>query len=132
MINKKNNSIGPARLLIVDDSYDTCSLLKEYFEGLGYAVNLAFNGQEALDNMKEFMPDIVLMDIQMPFMDGEACLKRLKLRFPGASVIVVTGLNNRASVEKFAELGAAGYVAKPIDMDFLSDLIQKLLKEKPE
>jgi len=131
MVPVEMDQIQPPTLLIVDDSGDLCSLLKEFFEDLGFQVKYAFNGQEALDHLKIYKPDCVLMDVQMPFMDGEGCIKRIKLRYPDLPVIVVTALGNVESVEKFARLGASGFIPKPIDLDILLTLVKRFLKESP-
>ncbi len=115
-------------MLIIDDAFDTCTLLKEYFEGIGYQVKLAFDGQEGLDLMEEYRANIILMDVMMPFMNGEECLKRLKLRYAGTPVIVVTSQKSIDSVEKFAEMGADGYIAKPVNLGVLREQVKQTLR----
>ena len=114
------------KLLVVDDEVDICSLLKEYFEGR-FVVETVYNGAEALQKIEVFMPDLVLLDVKMPVMDGMQALKAIKLSQPNMRVIKLTALGSVATAEKCLKLGAFDYVMKPVDLDVLESAIKAAL-----
>jgi len=75
-------------------------------------VGLAANGQEAVDKASELKPDVVLMDISMPILDGVEATKRLREQLPGTCVLMLTGSNARGDVNRSRKAGASGYVTK--------------------
>jgi len=103
------------RLLAVDDSALVRRLLAELFGGQGdFAVEFAQNGEEALHKLRSFQPDVVTLDVQMPRMDGLACLDRIMLERPCPVVMVssLTQAGAEATLEALA-LGAVAFVPKP-------------------
>lgn len=117
-----------AKVLVVDDESEVCSLLKEYLETLGYDVATAYDGEEALEKTRKFRPDCVLLDLRMPIMGGEGALQRINAISPETEVIVVTAVNKIDVAERCLLQGAFAYVAKPIDLDYLESLIQRSLE----
>ncbi|MBI4388950.1 MAG: response regulator [Nitrospinae bacterium] len=119
-----------ARVLVVDDESEVCSLLKEYLGSLGYDVATACDGEEALEKTRNFHPDCVLLDLRMPIMGGEGALQRIKSLSPETEIIIVTAINKVDIAEKCLLHGAFAYVAKPIDLDYLESLIQCSLEHR--
>ncbi len=117
------------KLLVVDDEKEFCALLDDLFEDQGYLVEVAYDGEEAVDKAKIFKPDLVLMDIRMPNMDGFAALKSIK-ECCAAPVIMVTALGDIEIFQKCIELGAHSYVLKPLDVDKLMNLVEETLREE--
>ena len=103
------------RMLIVDDERDICELLKEFFEGKGFAVLSAFSGEEALGKLQESEADIVLLDILLPGLSGIEVLKRIKEQRPKVRVIMVTAIDQIDLRSQAQQYGAAGYITKPFD-----------------
>jgi two-component system chemotaxis response regulator CheB len=110
-------STAKVRVLVVDDSAAIRRLLRSLLEtdpGLT-VVGTAANGQSALDQIPELKPDVVTLDIEMPVMDGLACLRELRKRWPRLPVIMLSTLTERGAASTLDALaaGASDYVAKP-------------------
>lgn len=108
------------RVLVVDDSADNRGLLVELLEEAGYGVAEACNGQQALASLQADRPDLVLLDLLMPVLDGFGVLEALKeMRGPFLPVIVLTATSDRGVRLRARALGAHEFLAKPIDRDEL-------------
>ncbi|MCI0341173.1 MAG: sigma-54 dependent transcriptional regulator [Planctomycetales bacterium] len=108
-------SNGPARILVVDDERGMREVLSVLLEREGHAVTVAGDGAEALEKYGGVRPDVVLVDVRMPKMDGIAFLRALKGRDPGAIVIVMTAYSTWDSAVEAMRLGAFDYFRKPFD-----------------
>ena len=117
-------------LLIVDDERDTSESLKMFLDLKGFTVRLAFSGQEGVVAVREAVPDLVLLDLQMPGgMDGWQALKQMKQIAPNVRVAIVTGSVPDRGLEELAiKEGAIGIVTKPIRIDDLVPQIQTFLQ----
>lgn len=112
--------MGPiGRILIVDDEEPVCEVLGEYFATQGYAVETARSGAEALAVVERERPDLVLLDIRMPGLDGVETLRRIRSLDGGVVVIMVTANEDVALARETLKLGAFDYVAKPFDFSYL-------------
>ena len=102
-------------ILVVDDHEEIREALAEILEEDGHAVLLAIDGQSALDVVAATPPDVILLDIAMPGMDGLETLRRLKdmPECSGLPVIMVTAQGDRQNMEKAVQLGVRDYVTKP-------------------
>ena len=121
--------MSTARVLIVDDDPAIRHAVAMMLEDEGYAVITAANGVEALDRIKESAPGLVLLDLQMPEMDGWQVQGRLRQIMPELPVVFMTaGYRARAEAERHA---AAGYIAKPFDMDHLLDVVGRFVAVPP-
>lgn len=111
-------------VLVVDDDQDIQLLLRLELQAEGYIVVTADNGLEALDRIPALEPDVVLLDVMMPELDGWGVLEQLVE--PKPAVIVISGLaTDRAGHYRHAvELGALGFVSKPFDSAKLLELVQ--------
>jgi DNA-binding NarL/FixJ family response regulator len=105
---------GPVRVVIVDDNELFCSALLAILEPEPDVVVLgvAAHGDEALRLTRELRPDVVLMDLSMPVLDGFAATELVRAEVPETKVIVLTGSADQADVERARAAGAAGYVTK--------------------
>ena len=113
-------------ILLVEDEAEQSALVKKSLENTGYRVLLAQTGQEALNLTQEELPDLILLDIIMPEMDGLIFLKKFKER-PGANavpVIVFSNLNSKQELEQAMESGASDYLIK-VDWS-IKDLKEKI------
>jgi two-component system OmpR family response regulator len=110
----------PVRVLVVDDEPALLTLLRLVLEDEGYEVATAANGREALERAAAFAPDVALLDVEMPVMDGAAfaAADREVAHPPPAPIIVVTAVGQAA--ERAAQLRAAGFLGKPFELDELS------------
>ncbi len=120
----------PHKILAVDDDPTIQRLLEVNLEMEGYDVRLASDGVEAVEAARDFMPDVVLLDVMMPRKDGwEACAD-MKAD-PDLAHIPVVFLSARAQdvdIERGTEVGAAAYITKPFDPIDLLDLIAELIE----
>lgn len=118
------------KLLCIEDDRETAALLGEELAERGYAVSLAYNGQEGMEAIFKEPPDLVLCDINMPIMSGFEVLVRLTEiapRFAEMPFIFLTALASRDDELKGRKLGADDYVTKPIDFDILAQIISSRL-----
>lgn len=119
------------KILVIDDEPDSLMTLSMALKSLGYVVLGALNGREGLKLFKEEKPDLVVLDIVMPLMDGWEVLKRIKAGFKSkrVPVILITSKTEEESKEKGYRYKANFYVTKPYDLKHLILTIEDMLKE---
>ena len=115
---------GRRRVLVVDDEPELRALLAEYLQGKGFEVVQAGGGEEALRRLPEFRPQVVLLDIMMPGLSGVETLRRIKTLLPETAVIMVSAIEDQETARQTLVLGAADYVAKPVDFQYLDSVLQ--------
>jgi two-component system cell cycle response regulator len=120
------------KILVVDDHEDNVEVLRARLESRGYEVEGAMSGQEALDTVSRWCPDLVLLDVMMPDMDGLEVVKRLKAdpTLPFIPVIMQTALDSTERMVAGLEAGADDYVTKPINFAELEARVRSLLRIK--
>jgi adenylate cyclase len=120
-----------ARILVVDDQRTNAEMVSGLLRNLGYEVELALNGQEALDLVREKGPDLVISDILMPGLDGYELCRRLRANAATAllPVILVTGVEQTERI-KGVEAGADDFLAKPVNWAELFARVKRLLQVK--
>jgi adenylate cyclase len=123
---------NPPRILVVDDVPDNLDILRMRLESQGYEVVTAGNGVEALEKVRELQPDLVLLDIMMPRMDGIQAVKRLKAdsSLPFIPVILVTARADAKDVIAGLESGGDDYLTKPVDHAALLARVRSMLRIK--
>ncbi len=102
-----------AKILVVDDAMFMRSRLRGLLEGAGHTVVEAANGKEAVDTYSQERPELVLMDVTMPEMDGLEALKRIRQGTPGAKVIMCSALGQQSIVLEAIKAGAKDFIVKP-------------------
>ena len=133
-LERDTGASAPQRLLlVVDDDEATRMLLTELFNAHGYAVVLAENGEQALKQLLDYAPDLVVLDLQMPVMDGwrfraEQLLSNV--RVAAVPVVILTGTENAAKSAR--ALRAAGFVEKPFEPDLLLGAVLSALRASPQ
>src|SRR6266516_3211785 len=110
-------------LLLVDDDPGVLELLHEYFAAQGYKVALASNGEAALSSVRAQRPDLVLLDIRMPGLDGVEVLRRLRRHDATLPVVMVTANEDTTVARDTLSVGAFDYVAKPFDFMHLERVV---------
>jgi two-component system chemotaxis response regulator CheY len=114
-------------ILIVDDTLFMRIKLRGLLEKWGYqVVGEAINGIEAVEKFTTLRPDIVLMDITMPEMDGITSLKEIKKREPNACVVMVSAMGQESSVKEAIVAGARNFVIKPFQDDKIQEVLERL------
>jgi len=119
-------------ILYIEDNSDNRMLVRRVLEAEGYQVVEAKDGLEGIDLLCSTTPDLVLMDINLPELDGYEVTRRLK-QVPSMAkvpVIAMTANVMRGDREKTLAAGCDGYISKPIDIDLLPDQIAKFLRKK--
>ena len=107
-------------ILVVDDDQDVSLMLNDRLTFLGFYVTTANNGAEAMSMLKTLIVDGILLDIQMPVMNGMTMLEQLREQDAKMPVIVMTAEQNKQKLIQAMELGANDYLVKPIDVDLLA------------
>jgi len=122
----------PKKILIVDDNQDGRELVVKILKNRGYQMIEAVDGEEALEKAIAENPDLILMDISIPKIDGYEVTKRLKnqVTFKNTPIIALTAHAMKGDREKALEAGCDGYISKPIDIHELPDQIKSYLKNK--
>ena len=121
--------MSQATILIVDDEPFNVDVLQQELEELKYQLITAANGKEALDQIRKHQPDLILLDLMMPVLDGFAVLAEIKgdnsLR--DIPVIIVSAADDSKSIVKGIKQGADDYITKPIDADHLKKKVKEHL-----
>ena len=115
-----------ASILVIDDEFDVRDILRLALEKEGYAVTVAANGTDAMNYLQRNHPDLVLLDVRMPDINGLELLPKIKA-LCGSPVIVITGIDDYRIADLLYEVGADGYLTKPFDLGVLSRTIAQLL-----
>jgi CheY-like chemotaxis protein len=124
-IYRKHDFEMPSKVLLVDDEREFIQTLSErlIMREMGSAV--AYDGESALNLIKEDEPEVIIVDLKMPGVDGLEVLRKVKETRPEIEVIILTGHGHEADRQLCMELGAFAYLQKPLDINVLSETIQK-------
>jgi len=117
-------------ILLAEDNMANVLTIGDYLEGHGYKIVAVHNGVEAIDKTKEINPDIILMDIQMPIMNGLEAIRRLRAdsRFESIPIIALTALAMSGDRERCLQAGATEYLSKPVVLKQLVKTIRTLME----
>ncbi len=118
------------KILVVDDEPNICQILKRWLDSVGYEVETAPDGYEALKKVHAWGPDLVISDIRMPRMDGVELIRQLKLIRPDIPVIALSGLHNANIVRDAMKEGAYDYLFKPFDFEEAKISIDRALERR--
>jgi DNA-binding response OmpR family regulator len=116
-------------LLIVDDDRSILTALRMVLEG-DYFVNTVERGLDALSRLHEKIPDLILLDISLPDMNGIDLLDQIRSLAPETAVIMMTASEETQTVSRALELGALGYLVKPMDAKTLKATLQNAVQKK--
>lgn len=120
------------KILVVDDEVKECELLRRFFEKKGYTVITSNNGMDAIEKVQNESPDVMLLDIKMPGMDGVEVLKCVREFNKKIGIIMVTAVMDEDIAKSAMKLGADEYITKPIDLEHLEMhvLVDLIMREK--
>jgi PleD family two-component response regulator len=122
--------MGKSRLLVVEDDIDIGNMLKIYFSGMDFDVDVAVRGSDALEKTKQVLPHLIVLDIMLPDIDGyEVCRNlRTNMRTSHIPVIFLTQKDERSDKLQGLELGADDYITKPFDIEELKLRVQGAIR----
>lgn len=122
------NTMNRGVVLLAEDNFINSEMIFEYLGALGYQVIIAQNGEEVLEKAWKIQPDIILMDIQMPKLDGLEATRLLRTdpRFASTPIIALTALAMLGDRERCLEAGVNEYLTKPVSLKKLSEIVEKL------
>jgi signal transduction histidine kinase/CheY-like chemotaxis protein len=112
------------RVLVVDDNADAADMLRVALEALGYRTLVANDGPEALRIAGEMMPDVALLDIGLPVMDGYELAQRMRAQHPDIDLVAITGYGQDSDVQRSREAGFREHLTKPVDLERLARLLE--------
>ncbi|HKJ93535.1 MAG TPA: response regulator [Longimicrobiales bacterium] len=124
-LGERASSPGGLRVLFVDDEEDFVRTMAERMQMRDVGGDVALSGAEALAMVEEERPDVMVLDLRMPGMDGMEVLRRVKREHPAVEVIVLTGHGSAQDEAEARRLGAFDYLQKPVDMAVLLETVRK-------
>ncbi|MBR1680677.1 response regulator [bacterium] len=122
------------KILLVDDEQDIVETLKFVLESDGYTCYSAYNGEDGLKLAKEIIPDLMILDIMMPKINGFKISRLLKYdaKYKNIPIIMLTARSQESDKQIGEETGADVYITKPFDLDEVLSTVKRLLSEKEE
>ena len=117
-----------SKLLIVDDEIDVREFAKNFFKKRSIDVLTASGGQTALEMIEQEKPDLVLLDVRMEEMNGLDVLKKLREKKNLVKVIMVSGVEDEATIHEANSLGVIGYIHKPLVLEELEKIVLKEIR----
>ena len=128
----KPSGAAPPRILIADDNPQGVELLEAYLSGSAYEMETAADGEETLRKVKEWRPDLILLDIMMPRISGFEVCKRLRAdpATQNIAVLMITALDQPSDIERAVEAGTDDFLTKPINKTELLLRVRSVLKSR--
>ncbi|WP_199243141.1 response regulator [Vitiosangium sp. GDMCC 1.1324] len=114
-------------MLVVDDDPDILEALSEILEAEGFEIRRARNGKEALDRLEPDPPQLILLDLMMPVMDGWEFAQRMRQKPAVANIPLIVLSADRNVGSKATDIGAVGHLAKPFELNDLLDMVRRSL-----
>ena len=124
-IYRRMNFEKPSRVLLVDDEREFVQTLSERLEMREVGSAIAYDGESALKMVEDDEPDVIILDLRMPGIDGIEVLRRVKESRPRIEVIILTGHGSEDDRKICMELGAFAYLQKPVDIEALSETLRR-------
>jgi two-component system, cell cycle response regulator DivK len=123
--------VSNTRILVVDDNPTNLKLASDLLERSGYQISRAVDAERALESIRQARPDLILMDIGLPGMDGLTLARKLKADndMKHIRVVALTAFAMKGDQEKAFDAGCDGYISKPIDTRSLPDQVARCLRE---
>ena len=121
---ENDKDTGKIRILLVDDEKDFVDTLSQRMQMRDLSADIALNGEEALEQLSKRSPDVMVLDLRMPGVDGMDVLRRVKNEHPDVQVIMLTGQGSEKDELEARRLGAFDYLEKPVNIDTLVSRIR--------
>jgi two-component system, OmpR family, alkaline phosphatase synthesis response regulator PhoP len=126
----KDHQTAPSKILIADDNQQNCELLDAYLSDENYEIAMAYDGQQTLDRVTAWEPDLILLDIMMPKLSGYEVCQQLKSdeKTRAIPILMVTALNEKNDIEKAVGAGCDDFLTKPVNQLELKTRVKSLLR----
>lgn len=121
----KNDNNKETRVLIADDEVEFASTLSARLELRGYSTEMVNSGEAALEAVSREEPDVLLLDLKMPDLDGLEVLTQLRVNHSDLKVIILTGHGSFSAASQGMELSAFDYILKPVELNYLLEKIDE-------
>jgi len=118
------------KVLLVDDEKDFAETVSQRLQSRGFVTNAVFNGNELLEFIDRNKPDVLLLDLKMPGMEGMVLLRRVREKYPDIKTIILSGHDTDTNRKEASRIGAFDFLAKPSDMGKLAERIKAAFTEK--
>jgi CheY-like chemotaxis protein len=120
------SSLPPRRVLVVDDNADAAHLLADSLRALGFITEVALDGPAAIETARAFVPNVVLLDLGLPVMDGFEVAARLRSdpELRQVRLVAITGYGQTADRQRTREIGFEAHMVKPVDLDRLENWLR--------
>jgi len=126
----KEHAMSNIKILLLDDEEDFIRTLSERLDLRDLASHTAFNGQEAIEFVGDEEPDVIVLDLKMPGIDGMEVMRRVREMYPNIQVIIQTGHGNDLDEAEARRMGVFDYLKKPVDIELLVDRIKAAYRAK--
>jgi two-component system, OmpR family, alkaline phosphatase synthesis response regulator PhoP len=125
-----DEQIPLSKVLIADDNQQNCELLDAYLADEDYEIAMAYDGQQTLDRVASWVPDLILLDIMMPKLSGYEVCQKLKsdAKTRAIPILMVTALNEKNDIEKAVGAGCDDFLTKPVNQLELKTRVRSLLR----
>jgi DNA-binding NtrC family response regulator len=120
------------KVLLVDDEEEFVKTLSERLQMRDLDSQTVFDGEQALEVMQDGVPDVMVLDLKMPGIDGMEVLRRMKELYPKVQVIIYTGHGSDRDEEEARRLGAFEYLRKPVNLEDLMEVLKRAYQKKME
>jgi DNA-binding NtrC family response regulator len=120
------------KVLLVDDEEDFVRSLSERIEARDVNPDVALDGEQALEKVRQEAPDVMVLDLKMPGMHGLEVLEKVKRSFPNLQVVILTGHGSKKDEEEARRLGAFAYLKKPVGLERLMEIVTAAYRRKVE
>ena len=120
------------KVLMVDDEEDFVTTLSERMKMREVDSEVALDGEQALQRVEDEIPDVMVLDLKMPGIDGLEVLRRVRKAYPQIPVVILTGHGSEKDEAEARRLGAFDYLQKPVDIEKLVKVLRKAYKSKVE
>ena len=117
------------KILLVDDEKEFVETLSERMEIRDLKPDIALSGEQALEKVEEDMPDVMVLDLKMPGIDGMEVLRQVRKKYPNVQVIMLTGHGSEKDEKEARRLGAFEYLQKPTGVDKIVSTIKRAFKK---
>jgi len=117
-----------AKILLVDDEAGMCLVMKDFLKEAGYDITVASNGKEAISLYPQVSPDLILLDLGLPDMNGRDVLKDVKAKMPQIKIMIISAYADQKTQNELFSLGADFFLAKPFMPEELQEAVKGALK----